>query len=188
MLMLDLCCGLKGASQAMRDRGWQVVTLDIDPIFEPDIVADLRAWSWYGARPDLIWISPPCTEFARESMPWCRTGQQPDLAIINAARRTVAETPCHMWVIENVRGAQPYLGPAQIICGPFYLWTNLPPLGMPLRRFRKKESYSSSAKAERARVPYELSLAVALATESQLVLFEEVINGDQNHADPDPGR
>lgn len=170
MLMLDLCCGLKGASQAMRDRGWQVVTLDIDPQFNPDIVADLREWSWHGDCPDLIWISPPCTEFARESMPWCKTGNQPDLSIVNAAQRLVQEIG-GLWVIENVRGAQPYLGPAQQIHGPFYLWTNLPPIGKPIRSFRKKESYSGSAKAERAKIPYCLSLAIALTIEQQLVLF-----------------
>lgn len=171
MLMLDLCCGLKGASQAMTDRGWAVVTVDIDPSFDPDIVADLITWSWYGDRPDLIWISPPCTEFARESMPWCRTGLQPDMAIVNAGLRIAKEAQPSAWVLENVRGAQTYLGPAREIHGPFYLWGNFPPLGKPIRRMRKKESYSSTQKAERAKVPYALSEALAIAVESQLVLF-----------------
>ena len=35
MLMLDLCCGLGGASRAMRERGWEVVTVDIVPEFNP---------------------------------------------------------------------------------------------------------------------------------------------------------
>ena len=37
MRMLDICAGLGGASQVMRARGWDVVTLDYDPAFECDI-------------------------------------------------------------------------------------------------------------------------------------------------------
>ncbi|GAI29454.1 unnamed protein product, partial [marine sediment metagenome] len=69
MLMVDLCCGLKGASKAMTERGWTVITLDISPDFEPDIVADVRGWSYQGETPDLVWASPPCNEFSREFMP-----------------------------------------------------------------------------------------------------------------------
>lgn len=32
-LMLDLCAGLGGASAAMRERGWRVITLDADPAY-----------------------------------------------------------------------------------------------------------------------------------------------------------
>ena len=89
MLMLDLCCGLKGASASFLSRGWDVVTLDIDPVFHPDIVADLRDWEWHGGRPDLIWLSDPCTEFSRESMPWCKTGNTPDLSIVQGGLRVI---------------------------------------------------------------------------------------------------
>lgn len=167
--MLDLCCGLKGASQAMRDRGWEVVTLDLDPRFEPDIVADLREWSYAGPTPDLVWISPPCTEFARESMPWSKTGARPDLSLVQAARRIVEEINPPAWVLENVRGAVPYLGPAREIHGPFFLWGRFPAPGRPVLNLRKKESYSSAQAAERAKVPYALSLALAVAVEQQHV-------------------
>jgi hypothetical protein len=169
MLMLDLCSGLGGASQAMRARGWHVVTLDNTPAFAPDVLADLAAWSWYGPRPDLIWASPPCTEFSRESMPWCKTGAVPSLALIHAAQRVIREAGPRYWVIENVRGAVPYLGAPRAICGPFYLWGHFPLPGI-VRTGRKKESYSSSWRAERARIPYALSEAFAVAIESQAQL------------------
>lgn len=172
MLMLDLCCGLKGASQAMRARGWRVITLDIDERFQPDIVADLREWEYEGPQPDLIWISPPCTEFSRESMPWCRTGRAPDLSIVQAAKRIVQTVQPRAWVLENVRGAQAYLGPAREIHGPFYLWGSFPALGRPRLNLRKKESYSSTQEAERAKVPYALSEALAIAIEGQQMLWE----------------
>ncbi len=70
--MLDLFAGLGGASQAMRARGWDVVTVDNDPRFGCTHTADLSTWGYEGPPVDLVWASPPCTEFSRVSMPWCR--------------------------------------------------------------------------------------------------------------------
>ncbi len=172
MLMIDICSGLGGASQAMIDRGWTVITLDNDPKFNPDVVADVRAWSWTGERPDLIWCSPPCVEFARESMPWCRTGNAPDMSLVNACRRIIAESKPRYWVIENVRGAIPYLGKPAAKIGPFYLWGAFPDIGAPtMARFRKKESYGSKQRAERAKIPHYISTALAIAIECQASMF-----------------
>lgn len=177
MLMLDLCCGLKGASAAMRDRGWQVITLDIAPEFEPDIVADIRDWSWQGPRPDLVWASPPCEEFSRESMPWSRTGKTPDLSLVKACKRIINECAPTWWVIENTRGASswllPLLGPPAQIIFPYYLWGHFPILPR-VRGTRKKESLPSTKAAERARIPYSLSMALAMAIELQTRLPLEV--------------
>lgn len=171
-LMIDLCSGLKGASAAMRERGWKVISVDNDPECEPDIVADILHWSWEGERPDLIWASPPCDEFAREFMPWSRTGSPPDLSIIEACKRIIEEAQPRFWVIENVKGAIPYLGQARLIIGPFHLWGFFPDIPKFKLRYRKKESMSSSASAERARIPYQLSYKVAIAVESAKTIFE----------------
>ena len=176
MLMLDLCAGLGGASQAMRDRGWQVVTLDIDPRFDPDIVADVREWSWCGDRPDLLWISPPCIDFARDHLPWITTNGPPDMSIALAARRIVDETPAGAWVVENVVGAlrwfRPVFGRPRHSQRPYFLWGNFPPLGQPRIAGRKhKQSYSSTQRAARSKIPYAISEALAVAVESQMVLL-----------------
>ena len=167
-LMLDLCSGLKTASAGMRSMGWEVVTVDIDPMFEPDFVADVRTWSWSGRRPDLVWASPPCDEFAREFMPWSRTGKVPDLSIVEGCKRIIQECNPTYWVIENVRGAVKYLGTPRVIYYPFYLWGFFPDLGVLKLDHRKKESYTSSKKAERAKIPYGLSLAFSQAIGMQL--------------------
>lgn len=176
MLMIDLCCGLKGASAAFLARGWTVVTLDIDAAFQPDILADLREWTWEGQRPDLIWLSDPCTEFSRESMPWCKTGNAPDLSIIHGGLRAIRAAAPRYWVRENVRGSVPwvrsFMGEPRERHGPFFLWGNFPPLGKPRIDMRKKESYSSTQRAERAKVPLALSKALAIAIESQNTLWE----------------
>lgn len=170
MLMLDICTGLGGASWAMKRRGWQVVTLDIDPAYQPDIVADVRGWSWRGGRPDLVWCSPPCVEFSRESMPWSRTGKIPDMSIVSACYRIVRECNPRFWIIENVRGAVPYLGTPAYRAGPFFLWGAFPPLGRIPVTWRAKERFSSGRRLERARIPAAVSRAVAMAVERQMLL------------------
>lgn len=167
MLMLDLFSGKGGASQAMRARGWTVVTVDNEPAFAPDIVADLTTWSWDGGPVDLLWASPPCQEFAREFMPWCRTGKAPSLDLVDATHRLVKEIRPRWWILENVKGAQPWIGKARWIRNPIYLWGEFPPIHLgKLKPW--KEHLSSRADAARAQMPYELSLAVAEAIEQSL--------------------
>lgn len=159
-LMLDLCCGLKGVSQVFSDNGWDVLTLDNDASFNPDIITDIRQWSYTGVIPDFVWASPPCTEFARESMPWCKRGIAPDMSIILACMRIIRESQPQYWIIENVRGAAKCLGKPDKLIFPYYLWGVFPDFIKPVMNKRKKESYWSSDRALRAKIPYELSLAV----------------------------
>ena len=169
-LGIDICCGLKGASQAWHDLGWEVITLDIEPRFNADITADVRTWSYSGRTPLLMWFSPPCDEYARESMPWSRTGTKPDISIYNACRRIITESQPKFWVIENVRGAQPYFGDSTINYGAFHLWTNIP-LAKFQVTYKKKESYGSKQRAQRAKVPYKISRTIAEAAQMTHQLF-----------------
>ena len=176
LTMLDLFSGLGGASAAMRDRGWEVTTLDSNPEFKSDIVADIRDFSWEGGPLDLIWASPPCEEFSREFMPWCKTGVEPSMELVEAAYRVIQGARPRFWVIENTRGAvkwfRPLLGPPTWISNPIYLWGYFPPLPK-LRLKMRKEKMSSSWAAERAKIPYEVSLALAISIESA---FDFTIN------------
>jgi hypothetical protein len=157
----------------MRDRGWTVITVDVDPTFNPTIVADIRTWSsWTGQRPDLIWCSPPCTEFSRLSQPWFDHSQRPDLSLVESCRRIIRECAPTAWIIENVKGAIPYLGKPRESHHPYHLWGNFPPLGyIDLSARQHKQSLSSRARARRAAIPYPLSLAVARAVEMQEALW-----------------
>jgi site-specific DNA-cytosine methylase len=170
MLMLDLFAGLGGASRVMRERGWEVVTVDNDPRFGCTHTADLSAWSWDGPRPDLVWASPPCTEFSRESMPWCRTGKPPSTALVRSALRIIGECDPSWWVLENVKGAvkwlAPFMGAHRASYGPFFLWGQFPEFAATVEPF--KEKLSSARRAERACVPRALSESLAVACESSL--------------------
>ena len=174
-LMLDLCAGLGGASQAMLDRGWKVIRVDIEPSFKPDIVADVRHWSYRGPKPLLIWASPPCKEFSRHFLPWLKAEREPDMSVVLACKRIIEEVQPVFWVIENVRGAVPFfepvLGkPAQVIF-PYYLWGRFPPLSVDRSRFVPKQRFSSRDAAKRAWIPYELSYKLALACEAAVQLL-----------------
>lgn len=172
--MIDLCSGLGGASRAMRKRGWMVISVDNESTFHPDIVADVRQWSWTGARPFLMWASPPCTEFSREFMPWCKTGKAPDMSIVQACVRVIMECNPRWWVIENVKGAipwfRPILGEFRQSCGPFFLWGNFHPFRLSVKGF--KERLTSKARAKRAEIPLSLSEAICVSLESDL--FNEI--------------
>jgi site-specific DNA-cytosine methylase len=161
--MLDLFSGLGGASRPMRDRGWRVITVDSESRFRPDIEADIGRWRCPFEEVDLIWASPPCTEFARESMPWCRTGNAPDFSLIEATLRIVREVKPRWWILENVRGLQWWLGRSVARFGPVYLWGWFPHFEAPERWW--KERLPSTRDDLRAQVPYEIGEALAVAIE-----------------------
>jgi hypothetical protein len=186
--MVDLFSGLGGASKAMRDRGWHVVTIDINPRFTPDIVADCRTIVLRDLEVDLLWASPPCNEFTRASLPWHRSDVSPDLSCVQAVARWCEALHPRWWVLENVRGAMPYLGSPRQRFGSFYLWGEFPlVLCQPLfKGTRSTGSYSKQERsggrrrfptpnsdtgrfhrspALRAKIPFVLSMAVADAIE-----------------------
>lgn len=168
--MLDLFSGTGGASKAMCDRGWEVVSVEIDERFQADH-RDVRTFTWTGRDPDLIWASPPCAEFSREWMPWCKTGRVPSMDLVHHALRIIRACGPRFWVLENVRGAVPYFFQEPMLrapfvnCGPVFLWGDPPPMLWPDVR-GWKERLSSKQKAARAAIPYEISSALARAVEA----------------------
>lgn len=103
---------------------------------------------------DLIVASPPCTEYSYMAMPWMRAKQiakalrgEGDFPAGYRGSRTVADLTklfdacfriqreaCaaasrHIpLVVENVKGAQPWVGQARWHYGSFYLWGDVPAL------------------------------------------------------------
>lgn len=163
--MLDLFSGLGGASAAMKDRRWNVVSVEIEERFKPTIVADVAHLPLLPFAVDLLWASPPCTEYSRESMPWCRTGTTPSHALYQAAQVAIQEIGPRYWVIENVRGAVPYWGQPAYHFGAVHLWTNLPLCNQAIVG-AYKERLSSSQSARRSLIPYQVSEAIAASVEA----------------------
>jgi hypothetical protein len=87
---------------------------------------------------DLIHASPPCQGYSYRAMPWKRAKAlpPPDNALFDACfriqREACAAAGRHVpLIVENVRGAQPWVGRARWNYGSFYLWGDVPAL-MPI--------------------------------------------------------
>jgi hypothetical protein len=154
-LAIDLCCGLGGWTEGLLAEGWRVRGYDIEAheYGEERYPAELVLQSVLDLRgedvadADLIVASPPCQAYSYMAMPWGlakakaaairadTTGQMlADLnAIFNACFRIQREASQaagrHIpMVVENVRGAQPWVGPAAWNYGSYYLWGDVPAL------------------------------------------------------------
>jgi hypothetical protein len=165
MLMLDLFSGLGGASRAMKERGWQVITLEIDPKFSPTLCMDISDYHPPGfliGDVDLVWASPPCQEFSKSSLPpsWAcnRTPPCPDVGLMLQAKRVIEETRPRFWVIENVRGARKVVGSR-------YLWGDFPIFDTPPVHGKWRLPPSEDRAAKRSLIPPGISRALALAIE-----------------------
>ena len=159
-LAVDLCCGLGGWSDGLLAEGWDVVGFDIERHEYGEhrypaqlVLQDIRTIDGrqFRGKVSLIVASPPCQEFSYLAMPWSRgkqiaralrgDGNFPDgytgsrtvaqmTALFDACVRIGREAECPI-VIENVRGAQPWIGRARANYGSFFVWGDLPAL-MPM--------------------------------------------------------
>lgn len=116
--VLDLFAGLGGWSTAFRRRGDDVLTLDSEPWFEPDICVDIMTWNpdslpW---TPDVVLASPPCEAFSIASAAhhWNRDeggallpatrGARKSIDIIRRTFEVIVDIRAPVAVVENPRG------------------------------------------------------------------------------------
>jgi len=155
MLAVDLFCGLGGWTEGLLAEGYDVIGFDIEEHAYGDMrypgklvlqdVLTLHGSQFKDAT--LIVASPPCQEYSYMAMPWklakakaaairADTTGESLVALnrlFNACSRIQAEASLaagrHIpLVIENVRGAQPWVGRARWNFGSFYLWGDVPAL------------------------------------------------------------
>ena len=193
MRMLDLFSGLGGASEAMVEAGWDVMRFennqlleDVPHTFIHDLMQEPLNLNTHWLQPDLIWASPPCVEFSdgysspksiaqREGVKY-----EPDMSLVQKSVEIIKEYRPKYWVIENVRGAQPFfedlLGKPNQIIGSAYLWGKFPNITVPadwkMPSKYENDSWSSDPLRanKRAKIPIEISRALRLACETQTTL------------------
>ena len=69
MKLLELFSGTGSVGKPWREAGHEVISVDIDPRYNPEICEDILQLSYCKLDiPDVIWASPDCSQYAR-----CRT-------------------------------------------------------------------------------------------------------------------
>jgi hypothetical protein len=150
-LAVDLYCGLGGWAEGFLSEGWTVIGFDIErhdygtggypgQLVLQDVLT-LHGSQFKDAA--VIVASPPCQAYSYRAMPWKRAKAlpPPDNTLFEACfriQREAIEAAGHHipLIVENVRGAQKYVGRAKWNYGSMYLWGDVPAL-MPIGRHRK---------------------------------------------------
>jgi len=142
-LAIDLFCGLGGWTEGLLSVGYRVVGFDIErhvygEAQYPSQLVLQDVLTLHGAQfkdAALIVASPPCQAYSYRAMPWKRAKAlpPPDNSLFEACfriQREAIEAAGHHipLVVENVCGAQKWVGRARWHAGPYYLWGDVPAL------------------------------------------------------------
>jgi len=145
-LAIDLYAGLGGWTEGLLSHGYRVVGFDIERHIYGDhrypaqlVIQDVR--TLHGSQfktAALIVASPPCQAYSYRAMPWkkAKALPPPDNTLFEACfriQREAIEAAGHHipLIVENVCGAQKWVGRARWHFGSFYLWGDVPAL-MPI--------------------------------------------------------
>lgn len=184
---MDLCSGLGGASEAfIRDDKWHVIRVENNPLLQAvpfTLQCDVLNWmDWIDTLPtiDVIWASPPCTEFSLaynspKSLA-ARAGleHEPDMSILLACLDIIDYLKPKSWVVENVAGAikkfDKMMGHYRQHISSFFLWGVFPQIIV--NTTHKKTDINPGGSDplrsnKRAKIPFEVSLAFLRALEEQ---------------------
>lgn len=152
-LAIDLFCGLGGWTEGLLAEGYYVVGFDIErheygKYHYPGQLVVQDVLTLHGAQfkgADLIVASPPCQFFSYTAMPWTKAKAlaaqvradpvrlDKELALFRACFR-IQEEACEAarhhvpLIVENVRGAIPWVGRSRWNFGSFHLWGDVPAL------------------------------------------------------------
>ena len=117
MRLLELFCGTKSVSKVFKAAGWDVLTLDFDPQFSPDICGDILDFNTK-ENFDVVWASPPCTCFSVASIgsSWCgnyhpkKVQTALGMAYVLKTIEIIKKVKPKYWFIENPRGVMRKMG------------------------------------------------------------------------------
>ena len=101
-MIIDLCCGLGGFSQAFVNAGYEVIKIDINKEFKPTIQADICNLPLRPElNPDLLLMSPPCQRFSLACVQWPKKGVRKALEMVGSCLEAVVSLKPKRWLMEN---------------------------------------------------------------------------------------
>ena len=104
--MLDLFSGTGSVGRVFADHGYEVVSVDFDEKFQPTILTDVMKWDYQSHfKPghfDIIFSSPPCTEFSRAKTTAPRQLERAD-SIVRKTLEIIKYLKPRRWFLENPR-------------------------------------------------------------------------------------
>jgi hypothetical protein len=149
-LAIDLFCGLGGWTEGLLAEGYYVVGFDNvrheygEHRYPAQLVVQ-DVLTLHGSQfkdATLIVASPPCQAYSWRAMPWkaAKAAPPPDNSLFEACFRIqqeAIEAAGHFipLVVENVRGAQKWVGRSRWNYGSYHLWGDVPAL-MPMTQKR----------------------------------------------------
>jgi len=100
---LDLFSGTKSFGKVVKELDWEYISLDICNKNKPDINIDIMQWD-YEKLPknsfDVIWASPPCTEYSRAKTQGVRDIEGANNIVLRVIQIINYFDPL-LWIIEN---------------------------------------------------------------------------------------
>lgn len=186
-LAIDLYCGLGGWTEGLLAEGYRVVGFDIERHEYGDhrypaqlVIQDVL--TLHGSQfkdAALIVASPPCQAFSYMAMPWSRAKQMAreyedgtrdvkELTALFDACFRIQREACEAagrhipLVVENVRGAQRWVGRSRWNFGSFHLWGDVPAL-MPIpsqRGFKGSVGTVNGSGKQREQSPWDRGVKV----------------------------
>ena len=108
MRMLELFSGTSSVSREMKKHipNLNVISIDIHPKYNPTLCTDILKWNYKSIKPgyfDIIWASPPCTEYSLSKTRGIRNLSQAD-TIVKCTFNIIHYFKPTYWFVENPGG------------------------------------------------------------------------------------